>query len=181
MKKKCVIFLLLILCFGCLKQEEQKTSGVMYCWNNMYNKGEINDTEQIGYYVQAYVINNDIVLREVCVKYLIHAYFENYTNISLDKGLNYLRNQSVFNNQYDHPAYSSIMPYSDGEYIIYPYLVKDYTDLSYYSKEEIPSSVRSLDGKRILFEKYYEYLVENHELDGYTCELHREDTKELEE
>ena len=68
---------------------------------------------------------------------------------------------------------SSIMPYYEPDRIVYPYSILDYTDLGKYTETEVPTQVRTADGKSIDFELYWEYIQQNGVLDGFACTLEK--------
>jgi hypothetical protein len=65
------------------------------------------------------------------------------------------------------------MPYYESDRIVYPYLIFDYTDLGKYTEIEVPTQVRTDDGKSIDFELYWEYIQQNGVLDGFACTLEK--------
>jgi hypothetical protein len=65
------------------------------------------------------------------------------------------------------------MPYYEIDRIIYPYYILDYTDLGKYTETEVPTQVRTEDGKSIDFELYWEYIQQNGVLDGFACTLEK--------
>jgi hypothetical protein len=65
------------------------------------------------------------------------------------------------------------MPYFEPDRIVYPYAILDYTDLGKYTETEVPTQVRTADGKSIDFELYWEYIQQNGVLDGFACTLEK--------
>lgn len=68
---------------------------------------------------------------------------------------------------------SAIMPYYEPDRIVYPYSLLDYTDLGKYTENEVPTQVRTADGKSIDFALYWEYIQQNGVLDGFACTLEK--------
>ncbi len=171
MKKFCVCLILLFLCSCNQNQEDYRL------YNDLTIKCEkevvINEQDgemYAGNYIAGYVVMDGKLNRIVHVKEFLKESFssleeyEHYMDLLQDSYLLQLdRNSRI----------SIIMPYYESDRIVYPYLILDYTDLGKYTETEVPTQVRTADGKSIDFELYWEYIQQNGVLDGFVCTLEK--------
>ncbi|MBR5795170.1 MAG: hypothetical protein IKY26_03430 [Erysipelotrichaceae bacterium] len=123
-----------------------------------------------GNYIAGYVVMDGKLNRIVHVReYMRNSFssqkeYENYMNLLQDSYLLELDEDSNV---------TAIMPYYELDRIVYPYYILDYTDLGKYTETEVPTQVRTEDGKSIDFELYWEYIQQNGVLDGFVCTLEK--------
>ena len=171
MKKFCVCLILLFLCSCNQNQEDYRL------YNDLTIKCEkevvINEQDgkmYAGNYIAGYVVMDGKLNRIVHVKEFLKESFssleeyEHYMSLLQDSYLLELDEDSNV---------TAIMPYYEIDRIIYPYYILDYTDLGKYTETEVPTQVRTEDGKSIDFELYWEYIQQNGVLDGFACTLEK--------
>lgn len=169
MKKICVWLILLFLC-GChdVKQNDYEDMTVKCVKEVLIN--ELDDRKIVGNYILGYVVMNGKLNRTVHVReYMKDSFssleeYEHYMALLQDSYLLQLEEDSRL---------SAIMPYYEPDRIVYPYSILDYTDLGKYTENEVPTQVRTEDGKSIDFELYWEYIQQNGVLDGFACTLEK--------
>lgn len=129
------------------------------------------DGTQIGgHYIAGYVVMDGKLNRIVHVREYMRDSFSSVEEY--EYYMTFLQN-SCFLQLDDDSRRSAIMPYYESDRIVYPYSILDYTDLGKYTETEVPTQVRTADGKSIDFELYWEYIQQNGVLDGFACTLEK--------
>lgn len=163
--------MLLFLCSCNQNQEDYKA------YNDLTIKckkeaviNEQDDKMYAGNYIAGYVVMDGKLNRVVHVKEFLKESFS-----SLEEYEYYMRflQESYLLQLDDDSRRLAIMPYYEPDRIVYPYSILDYTDLGKYTETEVPTQVRTADGKSIDFELYWEYIQQNGVLDGFACALEK--------
>lgn len=123
-----------------------------------------------GNYIAGYVVIDGKLNRIVHVKEFLKESFPSLEDY--DYYMSLLQDSYLMKLDEDSRI-SAIMPYYETDRIIFPYLIFDYTDLGKYTETEVPTQVRTADGKSIDFELYWEYIQQNGVLDGFACALEK--------
>ena len=172
MKKVCIITFVLLCLAACHNKENHNISYVtVKCEKNGVVE-MIEDSEWLVSYKMGFVVMDDILKRKIYVK---EIFLDNFDEIS-EYEIYFARLQDGYLSRIMTEEENSVlMPYYEDDRIIYPYLVYDYTDLSNYTDNEVPMSVRTRDGKAIVFDLYWRHIEENGLLDGFRCTLLKEE------
>ena len=123
-----------------------------------------------GNYILGYVVMDGKLNRVVHVKEFMRDSFTSQKEY--EEYMKFLQD-SCFLQLDEDSRISAIMPYYEPDRIVYPYSILDYTDLGKYTENEVPTQVRTKDGKNIDFELYWEYIQQNGVLDGFACTLEK--------
>ena len=123
-----------------------------------------------GNYIIGYAVMDGKLNREVHVKEFMKESFP--TKEEYEYYMTFLQD-SCFLQLGEDSRIKLIMPYYESNRIVYPYLIFDYTDLEKYTETEVPTQVRTKDGKSIDFELYWDYIQQNGVLDGFVCTLEK--------
>lgn len=169
--KLIMVWLLLFCLFACGTDDKPQES-VQESW---ICKKEMSIKEEdgkmyAGNYIAGYVVMDGKLNRIVHVREYMRdsfSFVEEY-----EYYMTFLQN-SCFLQLDDDSRRLAIMPYYETDRIVYPYSILDYTDLGKYTEIEVPTQVRTEDGKSIDFELYWEYIQQNGVLDGFVCTLEK--------
>lgn len=164
----CLMMFCLFACSSNAKPQESEQE-TWICKKEMSIK-EQDGKMYAGNYILGYVVMDGKLNRVVHVKEFMKDSFssleeyEHYMDLLQDSYLLQLDEDSNV---------TAIMPYYEPDRIVYPYSILDYTDLGKYTETEVPTQVRTEDGKSIDFELYWEYIQQNGVLDGFACTLEK--------
>ena len=123
-----------------------------------------------GNYIAGYVVMDGKLNRVVHVREYMRDSFSSQEEY--EYYMDYLQESCLLKLD-DEVDRTFIMPYYEPDRIVYPYSILDYTDLGKYTENEVPTQVRTEDGKSIDFELYWEYIQQNGVLDGFACTLEK--------
>ena len=132
--------------------------------------GEKDYSILVGNYIAGYVVIDGKLNRVVHVKEFMKDSFPSLEEY--EDYMDYLQSAYLLSIMNDS-SLVAIMPYYESDRIAYPYAIFDYTDLGKYTETEVPTQVRTKDGKSIDFELYWEYIQQNGVLDGFACTLEK--------
>ena len=166
-----MVWLLLFCLFACSTNDKPQeiVQETWICKKEVTMKEE-DGTKIGGNYIAGYVVMDGKLNRVVHVKEFLKESFS-----SLEEYEYYMSflQESYLLQLDDDSKVSAIMPYYEPDRIVYPYSILDYTDLGKYTETEVPTQVRTADGKSIDFELYWEYIQQNGVLDGFACTLEK--------
>ena len=123
-----------------------------------------------GNYIAGYIVMDGKLNRVVHVKEFMKDSFPSIEEY--EYYMTFLQN-SCFLKLNEDSKITAIMPYYEPDRIVYPCLILDYTDLEKYTETEVPTQVRTKDGKSIDFDLYWDYIQQNGVLDGFVCTLEK--------
>ncbi|MBQ9841215.1 MAG: hypothetical protein IJO78_06460 [Erysipelotrichaceae bacterium] len=169
MKKICVFLILLFLC-SCHEVEDNDYEDMTIKCKKEVVINEQDGEMHAGNYIAGYVVWDGKLNRVVHVREYMRDSFS--STKEYEEYMRFLQD-SCFLRLDEDSKISTMMPYYEPDRIVYPYSIFDYTDLGKYTETEVPTQVRTEDGKSIDFELYWEYIQQNGVLDGFACTLEK--------
>lgn len=168
---KSILILLIILCLSsCANYEQRENKQETWICKKEVAIKEKDGGHIAGNYSIGYVVMDGILNREVHVKEFMKESFSSMKEY--EEYMKFLQD-SCFLQLGEDSRIKLIMPYYESDRIVYPYLIFDYTDLEKYTETEVPTQVRTKDGKSIDFDLYWDYIQQNGVLDGFVCTLEK--------
>ena len=145
--KKSLLMIMMVLGFAIQEPVYTKMDEYVRCvdWDVTYSDM---------YVERVYFVKEGILVKVVEYEYLPFSYFESIGK-DVEDAYYELMDDYVYRG-YMHSGYSSLAPYYDSSGIINPYRVIDFSNLSLFSLEEIPNSVKTSNRKEVIFELYFE-------------------------
>lgn len=172
LKKVCVLVMVLCLClFSCAKEfdNEENNTFTIKCEKQALI-GEEDYSVLVGNYILGYVVMDGKLNRVVHVKEFMK---DSYSSLEeYEDYMDYLQDAYLLA-MVEGTSPMALTPYYEPDRIVYPCLILDYTDLEKYTETEVPTQVRTADGKSIDFALYWEYIQQNGVLDGFVCTLEK--------
>ena len=145
--KKSLIVIAMILGFAIQEPVYSKMDEYVRCVDV---SSEYNDM----YVERVYFVKEGILVKIVEYEYIPFSYYED-NGLDIEDAYYELMDDYVYRG-YMHGGYSSMAPYYESNGIINPYRVVDFTNLSLFSRGEVPNSVKTSDRRQVIFELYFE-------------------------